>query len=237
MSGHSKWANIKRRKESQDQKKGQTFSKLAKAIQMAVKEGGSASPDANARLKMIIDQARNSDMPKENIKRAIDNAINKTEAIENLSLEGYGPFGVAVIVSCATDNRQRTIQEIKSIFTRNGGNLAEPGSVAFQFDRTGLVETGLLTEDNLLELLDIAQDFEQSDDTTYFYLPPEKIEELKQKLENLKIKIDYSGIIMKPKNLMTLDQGKVGKTLAFLEELEDHEDVQDVYSNVNAEMV
>jgi len=134
MSGHSKWANIKRRKESQDQKKGQTFSKLAKAIQMAVKEGGSASPEANARLKMIIDQARNSDMPKENINRAIDNAINKTEAIEGLSLEGYGPFGVAVIVSCATDNRQRTIQEIKSIFTRNGGNLAEPGSVAFQFD-------------------------------------------------------------------------------------------------------
>ena len=237
MSGHSKWANIKRRKESQDQKKGQTFSKLAKAIQMAVKEGGSASPDANARLKMIIDQARSSNMPKENIKRAIDNAVNNTEAIEGLTLEGYGPFGVAVIVSCATDNRQRTIQEIKSIFTRNGGNLAEPGSVAFQFNRTGLVETGQLSEDNLLELLDIAQDFEQNDGSTYFYLPPEKIEELKQKLENMKIKIVYSGIIMKPKNLMTLDEGQAGKALSFLEELEDHEDVQDVYSNFNTETI
>ncbi len=235
MSGHSKWANIKRRKESQDKKRGQLFSKFAKAIAVAVKTGGSANPEANAHLRMIIEQARAINMPKENIQRALKAGERKDVVLESFILEGYGPFGVAVLIQVATDNRQRSIQEIKNIFQHNDGSLVEPGSVAFQFERQGMVVTKKIEEDKILKLMDWGiNDFEEKEGQSIFYFAPEKIEEFKRFAQEKQIEIIFVKLIMRPKTPLCLrEKQQIERIKNFLRELESQEDVQEVFTNVS----
>lgn len=236
MSGHSKWANIKRRKEAQDQKRGKVFSKLARLIAVAVREGGSPDPAANPKLRLVIERARAENMPKENIQRAIENAIKDKEAIEELILEGYGPGGVGILVEAVTDNRQRTIQEIKNIFQKNGGSLSEPGAVAFQFEKKGVIEIeDPGDEEKILSLIDLGvEDFETDDQIVILWLAPSNLEELKKKIETAGLVVKRVDLVMRPKNFLRIsDPAKARAALALLETLEQHDDVQRVFTNLD----
>ncbi len=235
MSGHSKWANIKRRKESQDQKRGQVFSKLARAIAIAVKEGGSVDPEANAKLRTLIQQAKEANMPKENINRAIEAGQRRSENLSQFLLEGYGPYGVAVVIDVATDNRQRSVQEIKNIFSHHQGRLAEPGAVTFQFSRWAEVATPRLDESELLKVMDFIgiQDWREEAGNTVFLLKPEKLADFLDFLGKQAITPRRSQIVMKAKSPLKLDKQKLEKAERFLAELEDHDDIQAVYTNLS----
>jgi len=232
MSGHSKWANIKRRKEAEDKKRGQIFSKIARAIVAAVKEGGSADPQANARLRLVLQRARAANMPKSNIERALQRGEKQGEALQNFVLEGYGPGGVAVMMEVLTDNRQRTIQEVRNLFQRHSGNLAEPGAVAFQFEKVNLVKTGPLAEEKILQLMDLGvADFEAGERGVTFYLEGE-IEPFKQAAQKEGAEILLADQTMRAKNpFQPASEEEKNKVRLFLEELEEHEDIQRVFSN------
>lgn len=234
MSGHSKWANIKRRKEAEDKKRGQVFSKLAKAIVVAVKEGGSADPEANPRLRMVLEQAKAVNMPKSNIERALQRGNRSDEKMESFVLEGYAAGGVGVIIEAISDNRQRTVQELKNLFSRHGGSLAEPGAVSFQFEKRGKVRAKGLNEETILSLLDQgALDFESKEEgEVIFYLPPEELENFRQAVEERGGEVLEKEIVMTPKNKIQLEEKKTDQIMAFLAELEAHEDVQRVFSNL-----
>jgi len=236
MSGHSKWANIKRRKEAQDQKRGKIFSKLARLIAVAVREGGSPDPAANAKLRLVIERAKAENMPKENIQRAIERAVKKKEAIEELVLEGYGPGGVGILVEVVTDNRQRTIQEIKNIFQKNDGSLSEPGAVAFQFEKKGVIEIeNPGDEEKILSLIDLGvEDFETDDQVVVLWLSPSKLEDLKEKIETVGLTVKKADLVMRPKNLLRVtDSAKIKAVINLLEILEQHDDVQRVFANID----
>jgi len=235
MSGHSKWANIKHKKGIEDKKRGQIFSKLAKAITVAVKEGGSSDPKTNSRLRMIIAQARVANMPKNIIDRALKKGSSAKENLEAFILEGYTAWGVAVIVEVLTNNRQRTVQEVKNFFQRHQGNLAEPGSVSFQFDKRGEVIVEDPGEKKALVLMEAGVlDFVQRDGRIIFYLLLDKIEDFKKLAREEGVKVLSWGVTMRPKNKITLaDKDKIAKTTAFLNELAEHEDVQNVFSNLS----
>jgi len=236
MSGHSKWQNIKHRKEAQDQKRGKVFSKYARLIAVAVKEGGSTDPEFNAKLKMTVERAKIENMPKENIQRAIESAAKKKEAVEEVILEGYGPGGIAIFVEAISDNRQRTIQEIKNIFSKNEGSLAEPGSVAFQFDKKGLVEVqNPKNEEKTLQLIDFgAEEIEEDGEALIIWVSPEVLESFKDKLTQAGFSIKRVELAMKPKAFLTIsDPQKAKAALRLLELLEDHDDVQQVSTNVD----
>jgi len=233
MSGHSKWANIKRRKEAQDQKRGKIFSKLARLIAVAVREGGSPDPAANAKLRLAIERAKAENMPKENIQRAIESAVKKKEAVEELLLEGYAPGGIAVLVEAVTDNRQRTIQEIKNIFQKNGGSLSEPGAVAFQFETKGMIEIEPLNDEKMLALIDLGvEDFETGKQATILWLSPNQLEAIKDKISQMGVKVKRADLVRRPKSLLQVnDPSKARATLNLLEALEHHNDVQRVFAN------
>jgi len=240
MSGHSKWSNIKRRKGAEDQRRGKVFSKMARLIAVAVKEGGSTDPESNAKLRLAIDRARAENMPKENIQRAIDSAIKKREAIEELMLEGYGPGGVAILVEAVTDNRQRTIQEIKNVFQKAGGSLAEPGAVIFQFEKKGSIEIkNPHNEEKLLSLIDLGvDDFEEVDSRLILLVSASKIDELKNKVSAAGFKVWRADLIMEPKNLVSLDnESKTKSALTLLQTLENHDDVQRVFANLDPSQI
>lgn len=236
MSGHSKWSTIKRAKEANDAKKGQIFTKLARAITIAAKEGG-ASPDMNMKLRFAIEKARQSNMPKENIERAVRAAQGKLDNLVELTYEGYGPSGVPVIVEAATDNKNRTAQEIKNLFERGGGTLGTPGSVFFQFERAGqiVIEKGVDPEDRMLELIDLgAEDLEEAEDGIEVYTRPEELFSTKQRLEGVGMTIKSVELIYRPKvNVEVRDEGTAGKIVKLLENLDDHDDVQKVYAGVD----
>ncbi len=234
MSGHSKWANIKNRKQAEDKKRGKVFSKLARAIAAVVKEGGSADLSANPRLRIIVERARGADMPKDNIERAIASAAKSQQALEEIAIEGYGPFGVAVFVEATTDNRQRTIQELRHLFQKVGGAVAEPGAVAFQFKKRGVVEVVKpKSEETLLSLIDYgAEDFQEEDQKVFIFLPPEKILDFVKKIGESGLSVLSSDVVMKPVSpLMIDDKAKAKTLLSFLDEIEDHDDVQRVFVN------
>jgi len=232
MSGHSKWENIKRRKGAEDKKRGQAFSKFARAIAAAIKEGGSASPESNVRLRIILQQARMASMPKENIERALQKGEKQGENLESFVLEGYGPGGVALMIELLSDNRQRTVQEMKNLFQRFGGSLAEPGAVGFQFQKRGVIRTLPLTEEKILGLLDLGiTDFEAKEDETIFFLPIELLEQTREKMEKEGINILLADQIMQPKTLIKINEADRGQIESFLEELEEDEDVQRVFTN------
>lgn len=235
MSGHSKWSTIKRQKEAKDAKRGQLFSKLARAITLAAKQGG-ADPGTNLRLRFAIEKAKEANMPKDNIERAIGRASSKGEAIEEVIYEGYGPFGIAVIVEAATDNRNRTAQEIKNLFERRGGSLGGPGSVSFQFQQKGLivVDKGENAEETMLSLIDQgAPDLEEGDGIE-IYVEPKEVSTWQKKLEKAGFRVKQAELIYEPKESVNIhDKAKAKKVLKFLASLDEHDDVQRVWANVD----
>ncbi len=237
MSGHSHYATIRRQKEARDAAKGQIFSKLARAIQIAVRSGGSSDPQTNYKLRVAIEQARAANMPKENIDRAISKGVGTSEAIEEVSYEGYGPGGVAVLVEAATDNRNRTGQEIKNLFEKNGGNLAGPGSVAFNFEPMGLivVKKEQNVEDQMLKIIDQqVEDLQEVDDAIEVYVSPDMLSDVRNKLKDLGFTILSFELIKKPKSLIQVTEPNLAqKILTFLDKLESHSDVQKVYANLD----
>ncbi len=237
MSGHSHYATIKRQKGLRDAAKGQIFSKLARAIQIAVKGGGGIDPDSNARLRVAVEAARNSNMPKENIERAISKGAKEGENLEEIKYEGFGPGGIAVVVEVATDNRNRTGQEIKNLFERGAGNLAGPGAVSFNFEPKGLllIEKQSNLEEQMLALIDAGvEDIVETEDGLEVYVPPEKLSETKDKLQNGQFKVLSYELFEKPKNTQVINDPAVAqKVLNFLDSLENQDDVQKVYANID----
>ena len=236
MSGHSKWATIKRKKGAADAKRGQLFSKLSRAIIVAAKEGG-PDPEANATLAAAIQKARDSSMPKDNIERAIQRGAGGGDAdsYESMLYEGYAPGGVAVIASILTDNRNRTAADLRHIFTKNGGSLGTPGSVAWQFDRKGviLVDREGVDEDELMELAlaggaeDIAEDGTQWQVTT----DPADFMAVRGALEEGGVAYSSAEQTMVPKSTVEVSEKEARQILRLIDELEDNDDVQDVYAN------
>lgn len=236
MSGHSKWHNIKLKKGKVDAQRGALFTKLSKEIILAAKSG-SADPDANYRLKMAVEKARENNVPQENIKRAIARAAGGADEkqIEELRYEGYGPAGVAVIVDAATDNRNRTAGELRFLFSRNGGTLGETGSVGWMFEARGIVEvkTAALAEDALTEraLVDGVIDVRFESDTTEIVTEPTALMAVKDRLEAAGLTVAGARLTMEEKQTTRPPGSDTEKVLLFLEALEDHEDVQNVFSN------
>ncbi len=236
MSGHSKWATIKRKKAVVDAKRGAIFTKIIREITVAAKIGG-GDPLANPRLRLAINKAKENNMPNENIERAIKKGTGELEGVtyEEVRYEGYGAGGVAIIADCLTDNRNRTTPEIRKIFTKNGGNLGESGSVAYLFDYKGMViiEGGQTSEDEVLELLidhDI-EDVKTEDGNIVVTMPPSSYSGVLELLKSKNFKIVLSEITYVPKTTVPLDEHKATQCLRLIQQLEDLDDVQNVYSN------
>jgi YebC/PmpR family DNA-binding regulatory protein len=235
MSGHSKWATIKHKKAALDSKRGKTFTRLIKEIQIAARNGG--DPDANPRLRTAIVAAKAVSMPAENIKRAIMRGTGELEGgqIDEILFEGYGPGGAAVLVNVATDNRNRTVSEIRHLFSKNGGNLGEQGSVAWMFERKSqiVVDGEKASEDQLMSVvLDAgAEDIRDHGGAFEVISAPEAHEAVLQALEKAGVPNESAEIAMVPKNTMKLE-GKTAQTMLKLyDALEEHDDVQNVYGN------
>ncbi|KKT33353.1 MAG: transcriptional regulator [Candidatus Woesebacteria bacterium GW2011_GWB1_44_11b] len=235
MSGHSKWSTIKRQKEINDKAKGQLFSRLSKIISVAVKSGGGPSPDSNHKLRVAIDQARAADMPKENIERVIARASEEKD-LEEITYEGFAPGGIAVMVEAATDNKNRTAQEIKSIFERAGGSLGGPGSVAFNFEPRGMVilkkEKDL--DSQMLKLIDLgARDILETDGELEAYVNPGDLFKFKNDLEKAEIGVQSIELVQKPKNTQpAASEDEEKRVLKLLETLNEQDDVQNVFVNL-----
>jgi len=236
VSGHSKWATIKRKKGAADAKRGQLFSKLSRAIIVAAKEGG-PEPESNAALANAIQKARDNSMPKDNIERAIQRGAGggDGDAYESFVYEGYAAGGVAVIATILTDNRNRTASDLRRIFTKNGGSLGTPGSVAWQFDRKGvvLVEREGVDEDELMELAlaggaeDVAEDGAQWQVTT----EPADFMAVREALEGGGVAYASAELTMVPRATVELSEREARQVLRLIDELEDNDDVQGVYAN------
>lgn len=240
MSGHSKWANIKRRKGAQDAKKAQVFTKLAKAITVAAREGG-GDQDMNFKLKLAVDKARQANMPADNVKRAIERGVGAGKdgvQIEEMLYEVYGPHGSAVIVTVVTDNKNRAISELKLVFSKKGGALGGSGSVAWMFDKKGLV---LVKKDSVkdidemtLEAIDFgATEVEPEDDLIFFYCRPGDLKKLQDFLRSKNVEIESAELIYQPKEMIKVDdEAKKQAIVDFLEAIEELDDVDRVDTNV-----
>jgi YebC/PmpR family DNA-binding regulatory protein len=238
MSGHSKWHNIRLRKGKVDAQRGALFTKLSKEIILAARSG-SPDPEANYRLKMAIEKARENNMPMDNIKRAIARAsgAEKGSEIEEIRYEGYGPGGVAVLVDAATDNRNRTAGELRFLFSKHGGTLGETGSVAWIFDPVGVLEIDPAgaSEDRLLELalVDGALDLEYGEPVTLLYTEPTMLSAVRDALVQRGVRVTAAYLGARAKVKAQPPKEQLPEVLAFLEALEDHEDVQRVFSNLD----
>jgi YebC/PmpR family DNA-binding regulatory protein len=236
MSGHSKWSQIKRKKGAADAKRGQVFTKLIKEITVAARFGG-GDPEGNARLRTAIAAAKAENMPKDNIERAIKKGTGELEGVtyEEFPYEGYGPGGAAVLVEVLTDNKNRTTAEVRHIFSRTGGNLGEAGSVAWMFHKKGyiVIEKAAVGEDKLMEVvLDAgAEDIETSDKEYEVTTDPQKLDAVKKALEKAGIKYQVAELTMYPQSTVPLDGKHAEQMLRLMEQLEEHDDVQKVYSN------
>lgn len=234
MSGHSKWATIKHKKAALDAKRGKVFTRLIKEITIAARSGG--DPDGNPRLRSAIAAAKAGSMPAENIKRAIQRGTGEIEGgqIDELTYEGYGPGGAAVMVDVATDNKNRTVSEIRHLFSKNGGNLGESGSVAWMFDRKSqiVIEDDKTTEDQLMEIaLEAGAEDIRNEGQWEILAPPEAHEAVVVALEKAGIPTISAEIAMVPQNLVKLEGSQAKGMLRLSEALEEHDDVQNVYSN------
>ena len=238
MSGHSKWASIKHKKGAADKKRGQLFSKLARAIIVAAREGG-PDPAGNLALQNAIEKAREASMPKDNIERAIargSGAAADGEAFEHITYEGYGPAGVAVFVDALTDNRNRTASEVRHVFSKSDGSLGESGSVAWLFERTGLllVAADGVDEDELTLAAAEggADDVSQDESVFEITCPAESVGDVRRALEGAGFTAESAQITMLPKTSVTVeDEGAARRIVRLMEELEELDDVQDVYAN------
>jgi len=239
MSGHSKWATIKHKKAALDAKRGKSFTRIIKEIMIAARTGG--DPDMNPRLRTAIAAAKAVSMPSDNIKKAIMRGTGELEGgqIDEVMFEGYGPGGAAVLVMVATDNRNRTVSEIRHMFSKNGGNLGEQGSVAWMFERKSqiLIASDKTTEDQLMGLvLDAGADDLRNDGESWEVLsPPEAHESVLQALAKAGIATSSAEIAMVPKNLMRIEGKNAAGMLRLSESLEEHDDVQNVYSNFDVD--
>jgi YebC/PmpR family DNA-binding regulatory protein len=238
VSGHSKWSTIKRRKGAQDARRSQQFAKLLRAVEVAAREGG-PSVEGNMTLSAAVDKARDNSVPWDNIERAIQRGAGAGEGgarFEDATYEGYGPGGVAVLVQALTDNRNRTGQEVRHAFTKGGGSLADPGSVAWQFDRRGYLTLDRNTapeEERILEVLleAGADDLRDGGDVWEIVTEPEDVKGVRTALETAGIQVASSDVVMLPQNSVAVGSDKAGSVLRLIEGLEDLDDVQSVYSN------
>jgi len=238
MSGHSKWAQIKHKKASPDAKRGKVFTKIVKEIAVAARVGG-GDPSGNPRLRTAIDKAKEVNMPSDNIKRAVMKGTGELPGIsyEEAVYEGYGPGGAAVLIEVLTDNKNRTTPEIRHIMSKNGGNLGEAGCVSWMFEKKGyiLVEKTKVDEDTLMSAaLDAGAEDMKNDPTEDNYeliTAPENLGKVKTSLETSGIPVSLAEITMLPKNYATLDERQAEQMMRLIEALEDHEDVQNVYTN------
>ena len=244
MSGHSKWASIKHKKAVVDARRGAHFTKLARAIQVAAREGG-GDPNMNAALGNAVQKAKDARMPKDNIERAIakgTGADSDADAFEAVVYEGYGPGGVAVLVEALTDNRNRTGSEVRHIFTKHGGNLGEPGSVAWTFQKKGefVVDGSRYSEDDLLPAIDAgAEDVALDGDIWEVVTGPTELTPVRQALEGAGVEIDSAELVQRPTTRTPVDEDRVGTLMRLLDALEDNDDVQGVHANfdVDAEVL
>jgi YebC/PmpR family DNA-binding regulatory protein len=237
MSGHSKWSQIKRQKGANDAKRGAVFTKVGREISIAAREGG-GDPDGNYRLRLAIDKARAVNMPADNIKRAIERATGGSAAdqYEEVVYEGYGPGGVAILVEAATDNRNRTVADVRALFARNGGQLAGAGAVAWQFEPRGVIaipRNGLDADDVALTAIDAGADDVDTDgdDFVEVLTDPARLEPLRRTLEAAGLKIESAEVTMQPTQRIEVDEQVVRQNLRLLEALEDLDDVQRVTAN------
>ncbi len=245
MSGHSKWHNIKLKKGKVDAQRGALFTKLSKEIILAAK-GGSPDPEANYRLKMAVEKARENNVPHENIKRAISRATHSDGAkdIEEIRYEGYGPAGIAVLVDAATDNRNRTASEMRFLFSRHGGALGETGSVGWIFEPRGLleIENGKLDEDALTEaalvdgVVDVHYDDGTAEDRSIVSTEPAALAAVRDALVARGLHVRSMALGAEPKQSVATTGEAVREVVAFLDALEEHEDVQRVYSNAELDL-
>ncbi|OUM94730.1 MAG: transcriptional regulator [Firmicutes bacterium ZCTH02-B6] len=237
MAGHSKWANIKHKKEKEDARRGKMFTKLSRQITVAAREGG-PDPAANGRLRLAIEKARAVNMPMENIERAIKRGTGELEgaAYEELIYEGYGPGGVAIMLEIMTDNRNRTASEVRHLFSRYGGNLGESGCVAWMFERRGLVtvDRASVQDEDALVLAAAeagADDVKRNEEQFEVHSAPEVVEQVKEYLAQAGYTIASAGLTMVPKTSVEVTGEDAAKLLKLLDALEDHDDVQEVYAN------
>jgi YebC/PmpR family DNA-binding regulatory protein len=242
MSGHSKWATIKHKKGAADKARGKLFAKLIRQVEVAAREGG-GDPDTNPTLRTMFQKAREASVPLDTIERAIKRGTGELEGVryEQVSYEGYAPNGVAVIIECLTDNRNRTGADIRSIFSKNGGSMAEPGAVSWQFERKGVIlvpkaggDGKPVTEDDLmLVALDAgAEDISDSGDQWQVTTPPSDINTVRAALDGAALPVESAEVTMLPSTTVALEkEGDAKKVLHLVDLLEEHDDVQNVYAN------
>ena len=238
MAGHSKWANIQHRKKAQDAKRGKIFTRLVREISVAAREGG-GDPESNPRLRLAVDRANGANVPKDNIERAIKKATGELEGVnyESLRYEGYGPGGVAVMVDCLTDNKNRTVAAVRHAFNKHGGNLGTDGSVAYMFEKTGVIQFAPgADEDKIMEValeagaLDIVTD---DDGSIEVLTAPDAFEAVRDALKSASLDFEEAEITQRAATLAQVDAETGQKVLTFLDVLEDLDDTQDVWSNAD----
>ncbi len=234
MAGHSKWANIKHRKQAQDAKRSKIFSKLSREIEIAIREGG-PDPEFNPRLRMAIQNAKSANMPKDNIERAIKKATQSPSNLEEVTFEGYGPGGVAIFVEAMTDNNNRTVSAVRAVFNKRGGNLGQRGSLKFIFDRKGIfrIPQDQFNEEVELELIDAgAEDIELDEGFYVITTTFEDYGKMSNKLNELGIEPESADLERVPVSTKEVDAETAKKVLRMIDELEDLDDVQKVYHNM-----
>ncbi|MCD6306991.1 MAG: YebC/PmpR family DNA-binding transcriptional regulator [Deltaproteobacteria bacterium] len=236
MSGHSKWSSIKHKKGAADAKRGKIFTKLIKEITVAARMGG-GDPDGNPRLRAAIAAAKAENMPKENIERGIKKGTGELEGVayEEASYEGYGPGGVAILIDCLTDNRNRTVADIKHLFERHGGNLGEPGCVAYMFEQKGVISFAKdkVDEEALFNLaLEAGADDVNEEETEYEVITaPASFEAVKKSIDEAGVPYTYAEVTRIPKSTVKVEGKKAQQMLSLMQGLEDHDDVSHVYAN------
>ncbi len=236
MSGHSKWSSIKHKKGAADAKRGKIFTKLIKEITVAARMGG-GDPDGNPRLRSAIAVAKAENMPKENIERGIKKGTGELEGVsyEEANYEGYGPGGVAVLIDCLTDNKNRTVADIKHLFERHGGNLGEPGCVAWMFEQKGLIvfDKDKVDEEVLFDLaLEAGAEDVREEETEFEVITePSDLESVKQAIDDAGLSYTLAEVTKIPKNTIKVEGKKAQQTLNLMQSIEDHDDVSHVYAN------
>jgi YebC/PmpR family DNA-binding regulatory protein len=240
MAGHSKWAGIKHKKAIVDARRGKLFTKLARQITVAAREGG-GDPEGNPSLALAVQKAKDASMPKDNIERAIAKGTGEgtdADALEAVLYEGYGPGGVALLVEALTDNRNRTGSEVRHLLAKHGGNLGEPGSVGYLFDKRGLlvVDSGRYTEDDLLVAIEAgALDVAVDDDVFEILTEPGDLTAVRTALEQAGVELESAEVTQHPKTRVPIDEATAGKLMRLIEALEENDDVGDVHANFDVD--
>jgi YebC/PmpR family DNA-binding regulatory protein len=232
MSGHSKWSTIKRQKGANDAKRGTLFTKLGNQLAVAARAG--TDPATNSALAMVVEKAKAANMPAANIERSIARAADKDAAqLEEIMYEGYGPGGVAILVECATDNKNRTYPDVRAAFSKNGGNMAEPNSVAFQFSRKGMIRVKGMGEDLMLQVIDAgAEDAVEEEGETVVYTTPNELAKVRQNLKDNTVEVIDSELTFVPNNtILVEDKETARKVVNLMNALEDLDDVTSTHTN------